>query len=85
MFRTDPLTPIEDLLNGFSESEKFAIPVARALRKDGWIRAPAAVVFYHLSYDPKQYTKFNNFGDFKFVGRFDLASQVWTSWHQLTD
>ena len=60
------------------------LQVARALRKDGWVRAPAIVVFYHLAYDPKQYAKFNNFGVIKFAGRLDLVSQAWTSWYQLT-
>jgi hypothetical protein len=83
--RPDSQTPIEDLLKEFSESEKFATQVARELRRDGWIRAPAAVVFYNLAYDPKRYAKFNNFGALKFVGSIDLASKVWTPWHQLTN
>ena len=78
--QSDPKTPVEALLTGFSESERFAVPVARALREDGWTEAPAAVVFFHLAYDPTLFPKFNNLGPLKFVGRFDLKLRRWTSW-----
>ena len=75
--RADPLTPIEYLINGFSESERFA--TSRASPADGWLdtrSGDGGLLPSRLRSEAVR--KFNNFGPLKFARTFDFVSKALT-------